>query len=220
MPRFILLGGSFNPIHLGHLAFAEALARLDDVSQILAIPAARNPFKDDTHLLPPAVRWEMVRLAFADMPKVAALDLELRRPAPSYTIDTVCELRTRFPAARFDIALGWDAFQELKKWQSVERLLALAGLLVVPRAGVSDGSRVRAEALACLPARWAHGLSASAPGEWRDAEGRIVLSLLPFDLPEVSATRIWSERNWDQVPLAAREVLMRHLEAAARRPHP
>ncbi len=215
-PRFVILGGSFNPVHLGHVALARALGGLPGVAQVLAIPAAQNPLKGDAELLPARTRWEMVRAAFADLPRVAVLDVELRRTPPSYTMDTVFDLRSLYPKAEFDIALGWDAFREFARWRAPERLLEVAGLIVVPRAGRAERADDGAAALQCLPPGWAERLTQSAPGEWRDESGRLVLQLVPLQLPDVSATRIWAESRWDLVPEPARALLLQHLSERPR----
>lgn len=198
-------------MHVGHVALAEALGRMPGVAQVLAIPAAQNPFKSGDTLLPPQVRWEMVRRSLADVPKVAVLDLELRRGPPSYTVDTVGELQSLYPRGCFEIALGWDAFRDFAKWRSAARLLELAGLIVVPRAGTAQESGGAAAALACLPAGWPGRLTESAAGEWRDATGRPVLRLVPLRIEDISATRIWAERRWDLVPEPARALLLQQL---------
>lgn len=215
-PRFVILGGSFNPVHLGHVELARALGSLPGVAQVLAIPAALNPFKGAERLLPARTRWEMVRAAFAELPKVAVLDVELRRTPPSFTVDTVFELRSLYAKAEFAVALGWDAYVDFARWRAPERLLEVAGLIVVPRAGRTDAADPAAEAPQCLPPEWEKRLIRSAPGEWKDETGRTVLELLPLQLPDISATRIWAESRWDLVPEPARALLLEHLNPRPR----
>jgi nicotinate-nucleotide adenylyltransferase len=213
--RFAILGGSFNPVHVAHVAFAEALARLPEITQVLAIPAALNPLKEAGALLPEQLRWRMVRAALEPVPKVSLLDIELARGAPSYTIETVHALRTAYPGAAFDVALGWDALRDFSRWRGAEELLELAGLIVVPRSGADGGPADFAEWVKCLPAPWIARLRPQGPGVWSDPGGRAVLRCLPVRLPDVSGSRILAERQWTQVPAAARTLLLRHLGAAA-----
>jgi len=208
-PRFVILGGSFNPVHIGHVALAEALGRMPGVAQVLAIPAAQNPLKGGRVLLPPGVRLEMVQRSLAALSNVAVLDVELRRGPPSYTLDTVFELQSLLPRATFDIALGWDAYCDFAKWHSAARILEWAGLIVVPRPGLGSGQA--ASAVECLPADWRDRLIESGAGEWQDLAGRSVLRLVPLRIADVSATRIWAEERWDLVPEPARALLLRHL---------
>jgi len=213
--RFAILGGSFNPVHLGHVAFARALAGLPEVAQVLAIPAARNPLKADSALLPDELRWQMARSALGSLPKVSVLDMELLRGPPSYSIETAHALQTAYPWAALDVALGWDAYRDLARWRGVDDLLELAGLIVVPRSGTLDGSGESRQALEYLPPAWARRLEPARPGAWCDRRGRTVLRFLSVQLPPVSGTRILAEHAWDQVPDAARALLLRHLGAAS-----
>jgi nicotinate (nicotinamide) nucleotide adenylyltransferase len=237
-----VLGGSFNPVHVAHVAFAAALADLPDVTQVLAVPAALNPLKSGATLLPAELRWDMARVALGHLPKVSVLDLELRRAPPSYTLDTLHQLRALYPAATFDLALGWDAYRDIAQWHRVNEVLALAGLLVAPRvpadAGVApplSGSSHAADVVAPLrpgsasppirspdslddpawlsplPPGWADRLRAAGDGQWRDATGRGVVRVLDIHLPDVAASDILAHQRWDQVPAAARALLLRHL---------
>ena len=92
MARVAVLGGSFNPIHYGHLLLADEVLELLGVDRLLFVPAAAPPHKPAAQLAPAADRFEMVRLAIAGQPRFAVSDLELRRSGPSYTVDTLQEL--------------------------------------------------------------------------------------------------------------------------------
>lgn len=192
------------------MAFAEALARLPEITQVLAIPAALNPLKAASTLLPDDLRWHMVRAALGRVPKVSVLDVELVRGAPSYSIETVHALHTLYPQAAFDVALGWDAFLDLARWRGAEALLELAGLIVVPRSGAQGAPEEFSEWVKVLPPPWVQRLKPAQPGVWCDSRGRTVLRCLAVRLPDVSGTCILSERRWDLVPAAARPLLLRH----------
>jgi nicotinate-nucleotide adenylyltransferase len=211
-PRFAVLGGTFSPVHLGHVALAKALVELPGVDQVLVLPAAQNPLKAAPAVLPPPVRWEMLRAALAGVSRVAVLDLELVRGAPSYSVDSLAELALLYPLAAFDWVLGWDAFRDFPRWRAAEQVLALAGLLVVPRAGISP-IRSTEEVQACLPVTWRDRLQPGAEGVWRDAAGRRVVTLANLEVPEISATDLLRERAWHLVPESARPILLRHLGA-------
>jgi nicotinate (nicotinamide) nucleotide adenylyltransferase len=219
MTRRVILGGSFNPVHIGHVALAEALSREPGVLEVFVIPAAQNPLKEGGSLLPRDLRWGMVQAAFRDVPKVTVLDLELRRDPPSYTFDTVTQLRILYPDTTLEIALGWDAFRDFPKWYRAEQLLEIAGLIVVPRAGASPHAIEAPTFAACLPPNWAERLAETIPGEWHDTHGmeadtRSVVRLLPLQIAEVSASQIWKEKRWDWVPEPARILLLDHLKHA------
>ena len=82
-PTFVLFGGTFNPIHEGHVGLVRGLLRRPGIQRVFVVPAARNPFKEAEQPLPPELRLEMVNCALAHLPGAAALDLELRRTGPS-----------------------------------------------------------------------------------------------------------------------------------------
>ena len=131
-----LYGGAFNPVHRCHLLVAEtAKARLG-LDKVLFIPTGDPPHKPSSDVIPAAHRLEMVRLAIAPFPDFQVSDIEIRRPAKSYTIDTVRELHTIHPpGTRFTFIIGLDAFKELASWREPEHLLKLCDFAVVSRPG-------------------------------------------------------------------------------------
>lgn len=133
--RIGILGGSFDPIHKGHLTLAQEATRQFKLDKILFIPAALPPHKkEDFQLTPAPLRARMVALAIQDDPRWELSDLELRRPGPSYTVDTLRELRKCYPPPHelFFIA-GADSFHDLKGWKNPEEILALCQWIVAPR---------------------------------------------------------------------------------------
>ncbi|HET7341407.1 MAG TPA: nicotinate-nucleotide adenylyltransferase [Methylomirabilota bacterium] len=128
-----VLGGSFNPIHYGHLLLADEVLEQLALDRVLFVPAASPPHKPVALLAPAADRFEMVRLAVAEHPRFAVSDLELRRNGPSYTVDT---LRTLAAAGdELFYIVGSETFLDLLTWREPQRVAALARLVVIPRAG-------------------------------------------------------------------------------------
>lgn len=133
MGRVAVFGGSFNPIHFGHLLLADEILEQLGLDRVLFVPAASPPHKPAAALAPAAHRFEMVKLGVAANPRFEVSDLELRRPGPSYTVDTLETL-----AARGDelfLIVGSETFLDLLSWRAPKRIAALARLVVVPRAG-------------------------------------------------------------------------------------
>jgi len=132
--RLGLLGGSFNPIHHGHLITAIRAAEAARLDRVLFIPAAVSPLKNGDELAPARDRWAMLRLALRGTPLFEASDLELRRGGVSYTVDTLRELRRRTDARLFWI-LGTDAARLLPRWKSIDEVRRLASFIIVSRPG-------------------------------------------------------------------------------------
>jgi nicotinate-nucleotide adenylyltransferase len=133
LARVAIFGGSFNPIHYGHLLLADEVAETLAVDRVLFVPAAQPPHKPLTDLAPAADRFAMVGLALTGHPKFAVSDLELRRPGPSYTVDTLAAL-TR-PGDELFLLIGSETFLDLLSWREPRRVAQLARLVVVPRTG-------------------------------------------------------------------------------------
>ncbi|HQQ63211.1 MAG TPA: nicotinate-nucleotide adenylyltransferase [Pseudomonadales bacterium] len=130
----ILFGGSFDPVHEGHLRTAEALRQRLGTTEIFLLPAARSPLKQ--HSTPDQHRLAMLQLALRDYPSLKIDDRELRRPPPSFTIDTLRELRLELGAAEPIVwVIGADALEYLSQWKDWQQLTSLAHLLVVERPG-------------------------------------------------------------------------------------
>jgi nicotinate-nucleotide adenylyltransferase len=139
-----VFGGTFDPIHIGHLAVAEEAAESLGLERVVFVPAARPPHKPGVEFAPAEDRFAMVELAIADNPCFEASRIELDRPGPSYTIDTLAELgggvRRLGPGPQLFLILSADAFAGLPTWHEPQRVLSLARLAVVPREGYADGS--------------------------------------------------------------------------------
>jgi len=131
--RTAVFGGSFNPIHYGHLLLADDVAEALGLDRVLFVPAARPPHKPNGDLAPAPDRYRMVELAIAGHPKFAVSDLEFRRPGPSYTVDTLEALS--IPRAELFLIVGSETFLDLLTWRAPRRVAELAQLVVVPRLG-------------------------------------------------------------------------------------
>jgi nicotinate-nucleotide adenylyltransferase len=133
--RIGVLGGTFNPIHRGHLHAAELVLRQLSLSRIVFVPAADPPLKrGGAHVVAPAaLRLAGVEAALRGHAHFVANDLELRRAGPSYTVDTLRELGARFAPARLVFLVGEDAFTELDLWREPSTLLTLADFAVMTR---------------------------------------------------------------------------------------
>ena len=130
-----LLGGSFNPIHCGHLRCALELREQLGLAEVRLLPTARPPHRPAPELSPEQ-RSELVQLAIAGEPGLVCDDRELRRPGPSYTIDSLVELREELgPGRGLLLAMGTDVLGGLEQWRRWRELLDFAHLVVVERPG-------------------------------------------------------------------------------------
>ena len=133
-----VLGGTFNPVHNGHLLIAGAAREKLGLDQVYFIPAARTPLKDGTEILPARHRVAMVRLAISGLPYFKLSELEIDRPGPSYTVDTIAELRQKLGAqTEIHFIIGLDSLAQLPLWKEASRLISLCRLAAVPRPGYS-----------------------------------------------------------------------------------
>jgi nicotinate-nucleotide adenylyltransferase len=143
--RLGILGGTFNPIHYGHLAAAEEVRNRLKLDRILFIPSFIPPHKDEETVPPADQRMEMVRLATKDNPFFEPSEIEIHRGGRSYTIDTVEALRQALPGAALYFITGLDSFLEIPTGHQWERLLALCDFVVISRPGYhfSDLAKIR-----------------------------------------------------------------------------
>jgi nicotinate-nucleotide adenylyltransferase len=136
-----LLGGTFDPFHLGHLGLARAARDQLGLERVLVVPAAQPPHKPGRPISPAPLRLAMVVAGIAGEPRLEASRIEIDRPGPSYTVDTVAELLAAPPPdapAEVVVILSAESFAGLASWHEPERLVALARFAVAPRAGHPD----------------------------------------------------------------------------------
>ena len=135
--RIGVFGGTFDPIHMGHLIVAEDARASLELDKILFIPAGQPWFKSYRQITEAHHRLAMVRLAVEGNPSFDVADIEIRRTGPSYTVDTLSELRVLYPDAEFIVILGVDALREIDRWHQPRKLFELASAVGMARPGAS-----------------------------------------------------------------------------------
>jgi nicotinate-nucleotide adenylyltransferase len=134
--RLGVFGGTFNPIHVGHLRAVIEVQETFNLDRLLLIPSANPPHKGAEDVAPAEDRLQMVRLAVQGLPSLEASDVELARPGPSYTIETLQYFHNDFgPESEIHFLVGLDAFSEITTWKSYHRLFATAHFIVMTRPG-------------------------------------------------------------------------------------
>lgn len=134
--RAAVYGGTFDPIHYGHLRVAEEVREGFALDSIIFVPTYVNPFKEDEVTSPPEVRIELVRLAIEGNQGFVVSDIETRRPETSYTINTVKTLKEeRGEGFELSLIVGTDSFNDIRMWCAYEELFEHASFIVVPRPG-------------------------------------------------------------------------------------
>ena len=131
--KFGILGGSFNPVHLGHLLLAQEAKEMLGLERVFFIPYSQPPHKSADGLLQSSHRLEMIRLAIRGNPSFEASDIEMKRGGVSYSVDTLRHLRKEFPSASFYFLIGSDAFQGLYAWKEAEELFRLCRFVIAER---------------------------------------------------------------------------------------
>jgi nicotinate-nucleotide adenylyltransferase len=133
-----VLGGTFDPVHRGHIMMAEEARTWLDLAEVLFVPTAQTPLKEDNPILSVEHRVQMVRLAIADYPYFKISTIEIDRPGTSYTIDTIAELRDQYDTEdELFFIIGWDSLAQLHRWKEPSRLIQMCRLVAVPRPGYS-----------------------------------------------------------------------------------
>ena len=172
--RLGVFGGSFDPIHYGHLRLAESLRESRGLDRVLFVPAYVSPFKVGETRTPAEARAELVRLAIADNPSFELWTGELDSDGPSYTVETLRRLKAEFPDAVLFFLLGLDALKGIQKWREPEALLTLARFVAATRPGTTED-----EVRDAIPDGW---------------EGAIdFVSVPPIDLSSTEMRKLVSE---------------------------
>jgi nicotinate-nucleotide adenylyltransferase len=176
-----ILGGTFNPIHIGHLLAAQTVREACGLERVLLLPCHTPPHKGCGVLAPVEDRVAMVRLAAANDPGLEISTLEVERGGVSYAVDTLQEFRRRYPDCAPHFIIGMDSLRELHLWHRVEELLPLCRFVTVARPGVDRP--LRPEELA-LPVPWPERLLADViPGRLCEVSSREIRQRVARRLP-------------------------------------
>lgn len=130
-----IFSGSFNPIHIGHLALANYLCEYEGLDEVWFMVSPHNPLKEEAELMDDNLRLQLVKLAVEDYPKFRASDFEFHLPRPSYTVHTLDKLKETYPEHTFFLIIGSDNWALFPRWYQSERILAENPILIYPRPG-------------------------------------------------------------------------------------
>lgn len=131
--------GSFNPIHIGHLAIANYMVEFTNIDQLWFMVSPLNPLKQQATLLADHHRYEMVYRAIENYPMFRVSNFEFSLPKPSFTINTLTHLQEKYPTHEFVLLMGTDSLETLTKWKNYERILELVEIFVYPRPNYTGG---------------------------------------------------------------------------------
>lgn len=194
--KLAVLGGTFDPVHEAHLTIARTVADRLHFDRVLLMVAPRPPHKRDAVLTGAFHRYAMAVLASQDEPRIEVSDLELERPGPSYTIDTMEQLRSLYPGARLAFVAGGDSLRDIRQWRDYDRLLSEFSLVFVPRSGMkADLESLRSQG--------------DGAGEIRDlGEGDDGFEPLPgrscllrVEIPDISSTSVRTQLRDGHLPV-------------------
>lgn len=130
-----IFGGSFNPVHNGHIMLAQYLAQHSHLDEVWLTLSPQNPLKISNSLLDDNHRLAMLNLAIERYPLLKVCDIELEMPRPSYTINTLDELSRRYPDYRFNVVIGGDNWNIIDRWKDYRRIINEYGVVIYPRPG-------------------------------------------------------------------------------------
>lgn len=130
-----ILGGSFDPIHTGHCILASYICQNTDLDEVWLTVSPQNPFKTGSQLSASRHRLEMVRLATEQCRNLKVCSIELELPVPSYTINTLKTLQSRYPEDSFKIIIGSDNWARFGNWKESQQILDCYGVIIYPRPG-------------------------------------------------------------------------------------
>ena len=133
--RIGIFGGSFNPIHQGHLMLAQWILHEQQFDEVWFVVSPSNPLKQTPDMLPELTRLTMVKLALDSHSRMLPCDIELSLPRPSFTITTLRELSARHPGYNFKLIIGADNWNMINKWRAADEIIRDYGIVVYPRPG-------------------------------------------------------------------------------------
>jgi len=135
-----LFFGSFNPVHIGHLAIAGHMLEFTDLDEVWMVVSPHNPLKKKESLLNDAHRLRLVREAIGDNTRIKVSNIEFKLPQPNYTIDTLAYLHEKYAAHKFVLIMGTDNLQNLNKWKNYEQILSGYSIYSYKRPGFNGGT--------------------------------------------------------------------------------
>lgn len=138
MEHIVVFGGTFNPIHLGHIEIVDKVSNLPFVDKVLLIPSAIPPHKVSDDLACDADRFEMCKLAVGEREKVIVSDIELLRGGKSFTIDTLTTLKNSNPDIKLSLVCGGDMIVTFKEWHRFKDILKISDIIAVRRVGIDN----------------------------------------------------------------------------------
>jgi nicotinate-nucleotide adenylyltransferase len=188
--RLGLFGGTFDPPHLGHLILAEAARDQLQLDKVLWIVAGQSPLKLERTISPVETRVEMVQAAIADNPAFSISRIDLDRPGPHYTVDTLTLLGQEFPNAEFYFVMGEDSLHDLPRWRDPAKLITQTWLAVLQRPGTDVDLSALETAVPGVSKRvcWVQAPQleiASSDIQRRISDGRSVKYMLPEAVAEI-----------------------------------
>ncbi len=214
--RIGLFGGTFNPFHSGHLRACQDVVSRFHLDRMILIPAAIPPHKSGQGLASPEDRLEMLRLATARFSDMVVSDIELTRPGPSYTVDTLIFYRHEFPDTdNLFLVVGLDAFLEFHTWKRWETILKTVAILVMERPGDYGGEAIDKRLLfdAYIRKRFGYDLHLQdgQPSVYHHLLYHPVM-LTPVDSPDISSSRIRQMiRDCQSIQSVAPESVARYI---------
>lgn len=137
--------GTFNPIHIGHLAIANYIAQIDEIDEVWFVVSPQNPLKVKESMLPDYHRLAIVKEAIADNPKLRVTDIEFNLPIPSYTVETLSYISEKYPDYSFSLIMGEDNLRTFPKWKNHDFILENYKVWVYPRANTEYNVKNKAD---------------------------------------------------------------------------
>lgn len=187
-----IYGGSFNPIHNGHIALAEAFLRQAELDEVWFMVSPQNPLKANARLLDDKIRFKMVQKVLRHKRNLIACDYEFHLPKPSYTWDTLQRLSNDFPQHQFTLLIGSDNWTAFDRWYHHEDILQNYKIVIYPRLGDEIGKNELPDSVSLLNAEFIN-ISSTEIRE-RIANGKSIDHLVPAEIA-VEVTNAYSHQS-------------------------
>lgn len=187
-----IYGGSFNPIHNGHIALAEAFLRQAELDEVWFMVSPQNPLKANARLLDDKIRFKMVQKVLKHKRNLIACDYEFHLPKPSYTWDTLQRLSNDFPQHQFTLLIGSDNWTAFDRWYHHEEILQNYKIVIYPRLGDEIGKNELPDSVSLLNAEFIN-ISSTEIRE-RIANGKSIDHLVPAEIA-VEVTNAYSHQS-------------------------